>query len=216
MTSPSALRRERERRDTRDRILDAARELFVKQGIESVTMRAIANRLEYTPTAIYHHFRDKGALLQELMRHDFQVHAAAFAQLEKIQDPVERIRRTGEAYVDFGLENPSLYRFLFLVPHPEEAGDHNGPDKSSYDMLRTTVRDCVAQGRFREGYTDVEQVSQICWAACHGLVSLALNFQDHDFLAWRDTKKTWRRFCAALLAGMASGNSETPGASPGR
>ena len=123
MTSPSALRRQRERQETRRRILDAARDLFVNEGIENVTMRAIAERVEYTPTAIYHHFRDKDALLHELIRHDYHIHASHFAQLAKIPDPLERLRRTGEAYVDFGLRNPSLYRFLFMVPHPEKPGD---------------------------------------------------------------------------------------------
>ena len=52
-------RRTREREQTKSRILDAAREMFVRDGLESVTMREIAKRIEYTPTAIYHHFRDK-------------------------------------------------------------------------------------------------------------------------------------------------------------
>ncbi|HEY1434684.1 MAG TPA: helix-turn-helix domain-containing protein, partial [Thermoanaerobaculia bacterium] len=45
-------RRERERQELRDRILDAARELFVEQGYDAVTMRKIAERIEYSPTAI--------------------------------------------------------------------------------------------------------------------------------------------------------------------
>ena len=200
--SRSVLRRERERRDTRRRILDAARDLFVNQGIENVTMRAIAERLEYTPTAIYHHFRDKDALLQELIHQDFRTHAAIFAQLEKIEDPVERLRRTGEAYVQFGLDHPSLYRFLFVTPHPETKDIDKQPDEDAYGMLRATVRQCIDQGRFRDGYTDVEQVSQICWAGCHGLVSLALNFGEHDFLEWRDTRKTWGLMCDAMIAGI--------------
>ena len=59
-------RRDREREEIRTRILDAARELFATEGYEAVTMRRIADRIEYSATAIYFHFRDKEALLQEL------------------------------------------------------------------------------------------------------------------------------------------------------
>src|ERR1700751_6037572 len=52
-------RRERERQELRSRILDAARELFAEQGYDAVTMRGIAERIEYSPTAIYFHFKDK-------------------------------------------------------------------------------------------------------------------------------------------------------------
>jgi AcrR family transcriptional regulator len=59
-------RREREKVETRRKILDAARELFALDGYDAVTMRAIADRIEYTPTAIYFHFRDKGELIERL------------------------------------------------------------------------------------------------------------------------------------------------------
>ncbi|HTR04723.1 MAG TPA: helix-turn-helix domain-containing protein, partial [Thermoanaerobaculia bacterium] len=49
----TAERRERERHELRGRILDAARELFAEQGYEAVTMRNIADRIEYSPTALY-------------------------------------------------------------------------------------------------------------------------------------------------------------------
>ena len=52
-------RREREKSETRDKILDAARELFVTEGYEGVSMRRVADKIEYSPTAIYVHFADK-------------------------------------------------------------------------------------------------------------------------------------------------------------
>jgi AcrR family transcriptional regulator len=70
-------RRERERAETRRGFLDAARRMFVQRGYEGTTMRAIAAKVGYTPTAIYHHFRDKEALVTELSTLDFR----AFARL---------------------------------------------------------------------------------------------------------------------------------------
>src|SRR5919108_4631182 len=103
-------RRTREREETRERILDAARQMFVRKGYEATTMRAIADKIEYTPTAIYHHFRSKDALLTELASSDFRALAAAFQKIGRIEDPIERLVRVGDAYVSFALEHPMQYQ----------------------------------------------------------------------------------------------------------
>src|SRR5690349_21646483 len=116
-------RREREKADVRERILDAAREMFARDGFESVTMRAIANAIEYSPPVIYAHFADKHALIQELCYRDFRTLAQAFGKVGRVEDPVEWLRGIGEAYVDFALEHPSQYRFMFMTPKPADAKD---------------------------------------------------------------------------------------------
>src|SRR5207253_1624644 len=74
---PSLERRQRERVQTRQKILDAARRMFVQRGYDATTMRAIAAKIGYTPTAIYHHFEDKEALVAELPALDFRAFAQA-------------------------------------------------------------------------------------------------------------------------------------------
>src|SRR3954471_23503828 len=106
-------RRQRERTEVRERILDAALEVFAKQGVEGVTMRALADAIEYTPPVIYAHFRDKDAIIQELCYRQLRSLAKAFASVGKIDDPIERLRRVGRTYIDFGLEHPSHFRFMF-------------------------------------------------------------------------------------------------------
>src|SRR5215217_9079492 len=99
-------RREREREELRTKILDAARELFAREGYEAVSMRKIADAIEYSPTAIYVHFADKDALLEELCSHDFGALAEAFAQEAQIKDPIERIKALGRRFMQFGLKYP--------------------------------------------------------------------------------------------------------------
>jgi DNA-binding transcriptional regulator YbjK len=60
-TKPS--RRAREKAALRAQILDAARQLFAKEGYEAVTMREVARKIQYTATALYYHFPDKESLL---------------------------------------------------------------------------------------------------------------------------------------------------------
>src|SRR3954468_3490798 len=88
-------RREREKTEVREKILDAARNLFVSEGYESVSMRKIAEAIEYSPTAIYVHFKDKAELMQQLCEHDFRSLAHVFQDLNQIADPIERIRQHG-------------------------------------------------------------------------------------------------------------------------
>src|ERR1700747_1309252 len=74
---PSLARRERERAATRQKILNAARRMLVGQGEERATMRAIAAKIGYTPTAIYHYFKDKDALVAELSALDYRAFSQA-------------------------------------------------------------------------------------------------------------------------------------------
>src|SRR5438067_11335330 len=92
--------------------------LFVHHGYEAVTMRQIAKKIEYTPTAIYFHFKDKEELLKELCGQDFLKLAGVFQDLGKVRDPLQRLYQLGLAYMDFGLEFPNHYRLMFMTPHP--------------------------------------------------------------------------------------------------
>src|SRR5437016_13696233 len=96
---PSLERRQRERVQTRQKILDAARRMFVQRGYEGTTMRAIAAKIGYTPTAIYHHFKDKDALVTELSALDFRALTQALRRVSSIADPVVRFDRSEERRV---------------------------------------------------------------------------------------------------------------------
>src|ERR1700739_2308856 len=113
-------RREREKSETRGKILDAARELFVSEGYEGVSMRKVAEKIEYSPTAIYVHFADKNELFHELCRQDFARLMEVMKSAEMSSDPVEQLRQIGRNYVAFGVNFPNHYIFMFMTPHPAD------------------------------------------------------------------------------------------------
>lgn len=202
-------RRERERQETRTMILDAARELFVREGYEAVTMRAIADRIEYTPTAIYHHFENKQALVTELAHQALAALAQHFQRLATVADPVERLTRTGEAYVEFAEQYPNHYRFLFMtvlpkLEHPEGylATRHRNPEHDAYEFLKRACAEAIAQGRLRPELTDADQVAQMIWASLHGLVSLRIVKGHQDWIDFKDLRETARRSREAMLRGI--------------
>lgn len=202
-------RRQREREEIRTLILDAARELFVSEGYDAVTMRKIADRIEYSPTAIYFHFKDKDALMGELCAVDFYTLATQLTKIARVEDPIERLRRIGHAYADFAAEYPNHYRLMFMTPHPQgtipdEAMQRQGnPEEDAYAFLKATVAEAIEQKRLKPEYTDAELVSQTMWAGVHGVVSLSIAKECDPWVEWRPLKKRVGTMIDMLVDGLA-------------
>lgn len=196
-------RREREREEIRTRILDAARELFAAEGVEAVTMRRIADRIEYSPTAIYFHFRDKEALVAELCDCDFRAFAAVFLDIARIPDPVERLKAAGAAYVRFGLTNPNHYRVMFMTPRnmDKTSLEKGNPAEDAYAFLRGIVSELIAKDLVREE-TDADLVSQVIWSAMHGLVSLEIAKCNDTWVDWRPIEERGRLVVDMIIRGL--------------
>jgi AcrR family transcriptional regulator len=199
-------RREREREEIRTKILDAARELFVAEGYEAVTMRRIADKIEYSPTAIYFHFRDKETLLHEICDADFLALAQQFGAAARIADPIEKLKATGLAYFRFGMSHPNHYRLMFMTPHPPLGDEHaitkGKPEEDAYAFLKSIVAQAIAEGRFRAELTDVELVSQTVWAGMHGVVSLYIAKCHDDWVEWRTPEARAELMIETLVKGL--------------
>jgi AcrR family transcriptional regulator len=201
-------RRQRERDDVRAKIMNAARELFVSEGIESVSMRKIADAVEYSPTVIYQYFTDKEGLLHEICTEDFANLAQTFQQLAQIEDPLERIGQIGITYGKFGLAYPNHYRLMFMTPlraaKDETDACHKGnPDEDAYAFLRQAVVQAIEAKKFRQGVDDPDLVSQVLWAAVHGVVSLQVTKASNDWLQWRPFEQRMNLMLDSLFHGMA-------------
>lgn len=186
-------RRAREMQETREKILDAAREMFAEEGFDAVTMRAIAERIEYTPTAIYHHFKSKKALLAEICMHDFERLARHFNASIATRDPIGRILGSGEAYLEFAEKHPSQYRFMFMTVFPSVEFDeeyiegHVGnPERDAYAFLRESCREAIAQGLVRPEIGDADQLAQILWSGVHGIISLHIVKGRESWIPWSE------------------------------
>ncbi|HSQ60681.1 MAG TPA: TetR/AcrR family transcriptional regulator [Acidobacteriota bacterium] len=200
-------RREREKEETQRRILDAARDLFALHGYDAVTMRAIADRIEYTPTALYFHFADKRALFHRLCAEDFGALAARFQVLARVPDPVERLRMIGRAYVTFAIEHPNQYRLTFMTSGPTLPAEESAPEpghaeRDAHAFLRLAVSEAIAAGRFRPEYGDADLVSQVLWAGMHGLASLQIVKGEAEWIAWRPVEERIGALLDALLRGL--------------
>jgi len=204
--SPSRARRDREKAETRRKILGAARRLFTQKGYAQTSMRRIADAIGYTATALYHHFHDKDALLNELCGCDFRALNDALRTMDQIPDPVARIRLMGQNYVKFALTHPQQFRFMFLVERPMPGPDviTVDPTEDGYAFLRSNVKEALELGLFRPEFTDPEMIAQILWASVHGLASIHLQSPEksHPWLDLRDPDETAGLMSDVVLRGL--------------
>jgi AcrR family transcriptional regulator len=202
-------RKARQKKFLRQEILDAASELFVKEGYENVSMRGIADKIEYSPTTIYLYFKDKAELLEQVCHETFARLTQVLVRIQELPgDPVERLKRGLVAYVKFGLENPHHYRATFMMPIPEgfdeeKYANPDSPGMQAFDFLRRRVYECIAAGKFRK--VDPELVSQTLWAGVHGVTSLLI-IHCHGF-PWVSTDQLIHSMVDTLVAGFSAGKA---------
>jgi AcrR family transcriptional regulator len=178
-------RRERQKKNLRQEILDAASQMFATEGYANVSMRKIADKIEYSPTTIYLYFKDKNDLLNQICEDTFgKLYRKVSAIQQKSENPLECLRKGIRAYVEFGLKYPNHYEVTFITPIMEYLGEDLHPYEGSmgeraFNFLRSQVADCVAQGYLKKG--DVDVMSQTMWAAMHGLTSILIGHTDFPF-----------------------------------
>jgi AcrR family transcriptional regulator len=188
ITMGIAERRAKEKENLRRAILDAARELFVSQGYEAVSMRKIAERIEYSPTAIYLYFKDKEEILEALIGEGFLLLCEYIEPLYAVSDPIERLKAGARRYFQFACNHAPYYSMMFemadgapLMEPSDEAttnavtqtSAHEHIGKRAFGFIRQCVSEGLAQGIFRTDYEEIV-LAHTVWAHIHGAVALAL------------------------------------------
>ncbi len=175
-----AERREREKEMLRARIVEAARDLLSEQGLDALSMRAIAERIEYSPATIYLYFRDKEELTSEVIREGFRrMHGVMMEELTALPETAsgaEQYGATGRAYARFATENAAFFRVMFELPsaaHVECPERAQGPEETSFDRVVMAVEAGLRDGSIQGG--DARRIALIGWGLVHGLTSLYLS-----------------------------------------
>ena len=175
----TAERREREREHVRTLILEAARDLLSEEGLSALSMRAIAERIEYSPGTIYLYFRDKDELIAQVVEEGFERLRESvereLSALAETANAAEQYGAIGRAYVRFALENTAYFRVMFELPGSarfectrEEREAEAGP--KVFDSVVETIERAGREGSFR--VADARRAALIGWGMVHGLVSL--------------------------------------------
>jgi AcrR family transcriptional regulator len=187
--------------DLRAALLAEAATMITEGGAASVTMRALGERVGVSRTAPYRHFTDKSALL-------LAVAAAGFDRLnDRLQavdaaaprSGVERIRRLGEEYVRFALENPAHYRLMYgaeAIARAEQPELRESANRL-FEQLVEVIRAQQRSGRIKR--QDPQTQAYVAWSAVHGLAMLVIEGQIKTTV---DVEALARQATATLLDGM--------------
>jgi len=171
-------RKQRQRENLRQQILDAALDVFATEGFQRVSMRRLAEKIEYSPSTIYMHFTSKDDLFECVCEQTFAQLSDMFAEIVgSCQDPLEVLQKCCRAYIDFGLTHPQQYTVAFLLTshpglEPTEVSKHFPRAMEAFYQLRTEIVHCMAIGHFDD--VDPDLISQVIWASLHGLTALLI------------------------------------------
>lgn len=168
-------RKQREKDQMRERILASAICLFLDKGIENVSLRNIADNIEYSPATVYLYFKDKAEILFALHNKGFEKLHALQLSLNEIPDPLERLRQHGRVYMKFALENRDYYDLMFIARGVAEkividkAWEAGG---KAYQYLVDNVAACIDKGYFKD--TEPNSAAFAFWSFVHGMASLII------------------------------------------
>jgi len=149
----------------------------MREGFGALTIRKIAEAIDYAPGTLYLYFENRDAIARELSFEGFRKLLDAFAPASRIADPLAQLEAIGRAYVRFGMENPETYRLIFmedpqLTTAVFEAAEDD-PGQRAYRALLDPLETLRDEGRLRPG-ADVQALADTLWAVVHGIVSLKL------------------------------------------
>jgi len=187
-------------------VLAYARDLFLEQGPEGVSMRAVAKGTGVTAMAIYRHFENRRALLQAVVDEGFAIFMRYLQRSLAEPTSWERLWHAGGQYLRFALEHPRDYALMFM--EPDERARRKGPriwrDAATFRFLVDRIRECCDCGVLAP--SDPEETAATVWAQCHGLVSLHL--AGKLGLSEREFRALYSRSLAQMVAGL--GGPEAP------
>lgn len=165
-------RKEREREERSGLILNAAREIIAEEGFDSLSIRKIANRIEYSPSIIYHYFKDKDDIVNHLLRESYQKIIGALAAAQASSgDPLQIIREMMRNYLNLVLQIPDEYMIVMLSTSPGTLEHTSLLFKGASQKRQALGMLCKC---LKEIYKDtddnlIELTAQVLWAATFGL-----------------------------------------------
>jgi AcrR family transcriptional regulator len=166
-------RKDRQKTEMREAILSAALGLFSDEGYDNVTMRKIADEIEYSVGTIYLYFKDRDEIFFELHKLGFEEFFKRQLAVQDVKDPLQRLTEHGLAYIQFAIDQPQYYDLMFISHIPTKTIKVQQNWKSgnrTYDLLKLNISQAKEAGYFKN--VDVDVAAFSLWSFVHGISSL--------------------------------------------
>ncbi len=173
---PSSPRRQRNREAMMQTILETARGIMREEGVAALTMQELARRLEIRPPSLYNYYKGKMEIYDELFRLGFELFSRAMQEAaDAAETTFDDMRRSMEAYMNFALQNPELFKLCFerhvpgFVPSQESMKVVNGVMESAMSRINLWAE----RGGF-DPKIPMDKAFDLVNAMMHGLASMHL------------------------------------------
>ncbi len=185
--------------DLRAALVAAATDELARGGLAGFSLRAVVRTVGVAPSAVYHHFADRDALLDEVAAQGFGELAAAMdVAVAAAPGPLERVEATGRAYLSFAHDHPALFDVMFGARHRDPAPQPRVPGRTGpSDVLARELDRAVEAGAVPAAIRAT--AADLLWPAVHGRALL-----ERDGLLPPD-EPTRARFFAAVRLSLTSG-----------
>lgn len=197
-------RRDRDHEQVRALILEAARDLFLKEGYESTSIRRVADRIEYSPAAIYRYFTSKEDLFFAIAETGFRLFSRSMRRVRPAADPVETLRRRFWRYYEFSKAQPEYFALMFVdrsVPRLTREWERLEFMRATREELSAVIAACILSGAF-PATTDPAAVFHVLATAVHGAAVIRLSDR---FIPRRAADALARDVLETTLAGLRQG-----------
>jgi AcrR family transcriptional regulator len=196
--------RERRQQRTQHAIIEAARQIIRETGIEGLSIRAIADRIDYSPAGLYEYFGSKEEIVAAVCAQDFERFAKRLAQVDKTLAPADYMLELGLAYIDFAVHNADSFLLMFTTfpllrvgqQEPTHVDVEGIIDDDAFSILLRGVQRCVDEGIYRiKPDFGVFEMAYASWAQVHGLAMLRITSSSQMHLHYatveRETLRTF-------------------------
>jgi AcrR family transcriptional regulator len=171
MASKERIQRLKE--ETRTKILEAAYKIVKEEGWQALSMRKIADEIEYTAPIIYEYFSNKEAILAELNKMGFLYLAKEMEEArDKHQNPADQLEAMWMAYWNFAFKKKELYQLMFGVSMNCCTGQKTPEAEAPANLVRDVLRQLMAGKNLPE--TEICRKYFTYWSVIHGLISINL------------------------------------------
>ncbi len=163
--------------ETRTNILEASIDIVKEEGWPALSMRKIADKIEYTAPIIYEYFANKDAILNELTRQGYVKLAKQMEDAKsKFTDPAEQLEAMWLAYWNFAFAEKELYQVMYGVEVNCCALQNACPDlQGPSNMLWDKIEEIIPAEKRTEEYVDTKYYT--FWSVVHGLISINMTRQ---------------------------------------
>lgn len=176
--------------------------MIAESGADGLSVRALADRVDYSPGALYKYFQNKDDLLDVVRASGFQQLRDRILAVPIDRNAAAQILEAGKVYLAFATEHPEQYFLMFANRAGLTDAASSVAGRSAYDALRNIVDIGIQSRELRnEPGFGLDDITYGCWATVHGLAMIRLLFHGHGL---KHLAATERRILETYIAGIVN------------